>query len=130
MANHKSAKNRIFSMETLEAQKLEDKLLSIQRIIVAVDLTKHSVATAHYAARIAECFGASLYVAHVLVPEVLYVLPGAGAYEITDQERREIRARLDDLTEQVQKVIPMCTSVLLERRGGRTHNCVGARRGC
>jgi len=101
-------------METLEAQKLEDKLLSIQRIIVAVDLTKHSVATAHYAARIAACFGASLYVAHVLVPEVLYVLPGAGTYDLSDQERREIRARLDDLTEQVQKVIPMCTSVLLE----------------
>jgi nucleotide-binding universal stress UspA family protein len=101
-------------MQTLKSQKLEDKLLSIQRIIVAVDLTEHSVATAHYAARIAKCFGASLYVAHVLAPEVLYVLPGAGTYEITDQERREIRARLDDLTEQVQKVAPMCTSVLLE----------------
>jgi len=101
-------------MQTQETQKLEDKLLSVQRIIVAVDLTEHSVATAHYAARIAECFGASLYVAHVLAPEVLYVLPGAGTYEITDQERREIRARLDHLTEQVQKLVSMCTSVLLE----------------
>jgi nucleotide-binding universal stress UspA family protein len=99
-------------MQTLETQKLEDKLLSVQRIIVAIDLTEHSAATAHYAARIAECFGASLYVAHVLAPEVLYVLPGAGTYEITDQERREIRARLDDLTEQVQKLVSMCTSVL------------------
>jgi recombinational DNA repair protein RecR len=46
-------------MQILEPQKLEDKLLSIQEIIVAVDLTEHSLATAHYAARIAECFGAT-----------------------------------------------------------------------
>ena len=45
---------------------------------------------------------------------MLYVLPGAGTYDLTDQERRELRARLDDLTEQVQKVVPMCKSVLLE----------------
>jgi nucleotide-binding universal stress UspA family protein len=114
MVNNNSKRTGDFPMKTLEAEKLGEKLLSIQRVIVAVDLTEHSVATAHYAARIAACFGASLYVAHVLVPEVLYVLPGAGTYDLSDQERREIRARLDDLTEQVQKVIPMCTSVLLE----------------
>jgi hypothetical protein len=47
-------------MKTLEAEKFEDKLVSIQRVVAAVDLTKHSVATAQYATQIAKCFNASL----------------------------------------------------------------------
>ncbi len=101
-------------MKTLEAEKLEDKLISIQRVIVAVDLTEHSVATAHYAARIAKWFGASLYVAHVFAPETLYVFGSAGTCNLADQQRRELRAQLGDLTEQVQKIVPICASVLLE----------------
>jgi nucleotide-binding universal stress UspA family protein len=101
-------------MKTLEAEKVQDKLLSIQRVIVAVDLTEHSVATAHYAARIAECFCASLYVAHVFALETLYVCGSAGTCNLADQRRRELRAQLGDLTEEVQKIVPICASVLLE----------------
>jgi nucleotide-binding universal stress UspA family protein len=101
-------------MKTLEAEKFEDKLVSIQRVVVAVDLTKHSVATAHYAAQIAKCFNASLYVAHVFAPEILYELGSAGTDDLVDQQRRELRAQLGDLTEQVQKLVPACEWVFLE----------------
>ena len=94
-------------MKTLEAEKLEDKLISIQRVIVAVDLTEHSVATAHYAARIAKWFGASLYVAHVFAPETLYVFGSAGTGNLADQSVGNC-AQLGDLTEQVQKIVPIC----------------------
>src|SRR5260221_13918969 len=75
-------------MKTLQAEKLEDKLTSIRRVIVAVDLTKHSEATAHYAAEIAKCFNASLYVAHVFASEGFYEFGGESAYNIVDQRRR------------------------------------------
>jgi len=101
-------------MKTLEAEKLEDKLASIRRVIVAVDLTKHSEATAHYAAEIAKCFNASLYVAHVFASEGFYEFGGESAYNIVDQRRQELRAQLDGLTEQVQKLVPVCESVFLE----------------
>jgi nucleotide-binding universal stress UspA family protein len=101
-------------MKTSEAEKLEDKLVSIQRVVVAVDLTKHSEATAHYAAEIARCFDATLYVAHVFASEPFYELGSEGAYNLIDQRRHELQAQLDDLKEQVQKLVPVCESVFLE----------------
>jgi nucleotide-binding universal stress UspA family protein len=97
-------------MKTVEAE----KLVSIQRVVVAVDLTKHSEATAHYAAEIARCFDATLYVAHVFASEPFYELGSEGAYNLIDQRRHELRAQLDDLTQQVQKIVPVCESVFLE----------------
>jgi nucleotide-binding universal stress UspA family protein len=101
-------------MKTLEALEFEDELASIQRVVVAVDLTKHSVATARYAAQIAKCFNASLYVAHVFAPETLYEFGSAGTYELVHQRRQEIRSELDDLTKRVKELTPVCESVFLE----------------
>lgn len=101
-------------MKTLETEKLEDKLLSIRRVVVAVDLTEHSKATAHYAAEIAKCFNAALYVAHVFAPEAWYEFGSEGTYKLTDGRRQELCAQLDDLTEEVKKVVPVCKSVFLE----------------
>jgi universal stress protein A len=101
-------------MRTLEAEKLENKLLSIQRVVVAVDLTEHSEATARYAAQIAKCFNASLYVAHVFSPVSMYEMGGEGAYNLIDQERQELQARLDELVGQARRLVPMCESVFLE----------------
>lgn len=100
-------------MKTLEAEKLENKLISIQRVVVAVDLTKHSEATARYAAEIAKCFNASLYVAHVFAAEPYYEFGSEGGYDLIDQQRQELHAQLDDLTEQMQKLVPVCESVFL-----------------
>jgi nucleotide-binding universal stress UspA family protein len=101
-------------MKTLESEQRERKLLLIARVIVAVDLTKHSVATAHYAAEIAQCFKASLYVAHVFTSEPFSEFGSETAYNIADERRLELRAKLDALAEQVQKLVPVCESVFLE----------------
>jgi nucleotide-binding universal stress UspA family protein len=100
-------------MKTLEAETLADKLVSIQKVVVAVDLTTHSEATACYAAQIAKCFNASLYVAHVYAPEPLYEFGTESAYSLLEEQRQDLRARLDELTEQVQKLVPVCESVFL-----------------
>ena len=101
-------------MKTLEAKKPENKLVSIQKIVVAVDLTKHSEATVQYAAKIAKCFDASLYVAHVFSPAPIYEMGAEGAYNLIDQERRDLRARLDELVAEGHKIVPVCESVFLE----------------
>ena len=101
-------------MRTLEAEKPENKLASIQRIVVAVDLTKHSEATVQYAAKIARCFNASLDVVHVFSPAPMYEMGAEGAYNLIDQERRDLRARLDELVREGHKIVPVCESVFLE----------------
>jgi nucleotide-binding universal stress UspA family protein len=101
-------------MKTIDAETPTKKLLSIQRVIVAVDLTKHSEATVQYAAKIAQCFNASLYVAHVFSPAPMYEMGAEGAYNLIDQERRDLRARLEDLAGQGHKIVPVCESVFLE----------------
>jgi nucleotide-binding universal stress UspA family protein len=100
-------------MKTLEAETLADKLVLIQKVVVAVDLTTHSETTAYYAAQIAKCFNASLYVAHVYAPEPLYEFGTESAYSLLEEQRQDLRARLDELTEQVQKLVPVCESVFL-----------------
>jgi nucleotide-binding universal stress UspA family protein len=100
-------------MKTFEAEKLEDKLLSVQRIVIAVDLTSRSEATALYAAEIAKCFNASLYVVHVFSPEPAYEFGGEGVEILLDRQSKELRARLDGLTAQLQKIVPTCESTFL-----------------
>jgi nucleotide-binding universal stress UspA family protein len=100
-------------MKAFEAEKLEDKLLSIQRIVVAVDLTSRSEATALYAADFAKCFSASLYAVHVFSPKSAHDFGGKGVDILLEQQSKELRARLDGLTAQVQKIVPMCESVFL-----------------
>jgi len=97
-------------MKILETEKSADKLVSIKKVVVVVDLTRHPEATAHYAAQIAKWFNASLCIAHVFSPTPLSEFGS----NVIDQERREPRARLDQLTEQVHQLVPLCESVYLE----------------
>ena len=101
-------------MKMLEAERLSGKLVSTKKVVVAVDLTKHSDATAHYAAQIAQWFNASLYIAYVfsLPPSSEFGIEDA--YNVIDRERQEVRARLDQLTEQVHRDVSVCESVYLE----------------
>jgi nucleotide-binding universal stress UspA family protein len=101
-------------MKAIEAETPSKKLLSIERVVVAVDLTKHSEATVQYAAKMAKCFNASLYVAHVFSPAPMYEMGAEGAYNLIDQERQDLRARLDELVGQVHKIVPVCESVFRE----------------
>lgn len=101
-------------MKILKTERSSDKLVSIKKVVVAVDLSKHSEATANYAAQIAKWFNASLYIAHVFSPPPSSELGSKGAYNVIDQERLELRARLDQLTEQVHQVVSVCESIYLE----------------
>jgi nucleotide-binding universal stress UspA family protein len=101
-------------MKILKTERSADKLVSIKKVVVAIDLTRHSEATAHYAAQIAKWFSASLCIAHVFLPTPLSEFGSQCAYNEIDQERREPRARLDQLTEQVRQLVPLCESVYLE----------------
>ena len=101
-------------MQPLEAETLNNKLVAIQRIIVAVDLTEHSEATARFAAEIAKCFGASLYVAHAFAPETLYEFASEGTYTLVEDQGKDLRARLAALVEQMKGIVPTCESVFLE----------------
>jgi nucleotide-binding universal stress UspA family protein len=101
-------------MKTIEAETPTKKLLSIRRVVVAVDLSKHSEATARYAAKIAKCFDASLYVAHVFSPAPMYEMGTEGAYNLIDQERGDLRAQLEELAGQMRKIVPVCEPVFRE----------------
>jgi nucleotide-binding universal stress UspA family protein len=101
-------------MKILETERFADKLVSIKRVVVAVDLTKNSEATAHYAAQIAKWFNASLCVVHVFSPAPWSELGREDAYNLIDRERLELRARLDQLTEQAHQLVSVCESVCLE----------------
>jgi nucleotide-binding universal stress UspA family protein len=100
-------------MKTLEAEKLEPKLLSIQRIIVAVNLTKDSEATARYAAEIAKYFNASLYLAYVFWPPPVYEFESEGAYNLIVRQEKQLRTKLDELAQRLQRLVPKCASIFL-----------------
>jgi hypothetical protein len=48
-----------------------DQSPSIRKLLVAVDLSEHSEATASYAAEMAKCFEARLMIVHVYEPVTL-----------------------------------------------------------
>lgn len=117
--------SRGLNMKILETERSSNKLVAIKRVVVAVDLTMHSEATARYAARLANWFNASLWISHVFSLDPLSEFGSEGvsghgsaglawsAHGI-DRERRDLRTRLDRLTEQVRRLIPECQSVSLE----------------
>lgn len=117
--------SRGLNMEILETERSSNKLVTIKRVVVAVDLTTHSEATARYAARLANWFNASLWISHVFSLDPLSEFGSEGvsghgsaglarSAPAIDHERRDLRTRLDRLTEQMRRLIPECQSVSLE----------------
>ena len=70
--------------------------------------------TTHYAAQIANWFHASLCIAQVFLPARWSEFGREDAYNLIDRQRLELRARLDQLSEQAQRIVPECASVCLE----------------
>lgn len=101
-------------MKALEPDRSAHKLVSIRKVLVAVGLTKHSEATADYAAQIAKWLNASLWIVHVFSPVPLSEWGSEGVHNVIAEERREHRFRLEQLTEQVQRLVPVCEPVFLE----------------
>jgi universal stress protein A len=101
-------------MKALEPDRSAHKLVSIKKVLVAVDLTKHSEATADYAAQIARWLNASIWIAHVFSHIPLSAWGSEGVHNVIAEERREHRSRLEQLTERVHQVVPKCQSVCVE----------------
>jgi nucleotide-binding universal stress UspA family protein len=101
-------------MKILESERSGDRLVSIKKVVLAVDPTKHSEATTHYAAQIANWFNASLCIAHVFSPAPWSEFGREDAYNLIDRQRLELRARLDQLSEEAHQIVPECESVCLE----------------
>jgi len=100
-------------MKTLGTEELRNKLASIQKIVVAVDLSEHSEATTQYAAELAKSFNADLYVVHVFSPAAFYATASEKTYGLINEECQRLRERLDQLTDGVREAVPKSEAVLL-----------------
>ena len=85
----------------------------LRKIVVAVDLSDHSEATARYAAEIARCFNATLNVVYVyeLVPLGEYVCEST--LTILEEERDRLHNLLSELAQKVKPSGSMCKAVFL-----------------
>jgi universal stress protein A len=101
-------------MKTLEAERRTPELISIKKILVAVDLSEQSEATASYAAEIAKCFGASLTLVHVHDPVPLYEYASETSCTVLDEQREELQRLLGKLAQQVRKPGLVCRSIFLD----------------
>jgi universal stress protein A len=100
-------------MKTSANETLTKRSVSIRRVLVAVDLSEHSEATASYAAAIAKSFDARLTIAHVCEPVPLCEYACETTYTILEKEREDLQELLDRLTEKVQTTGVICESAFL-----------------
>jgi Universal stress protein family len=107
-----SLQDRGFDQTSLRDSKKQSPILSIQRIIVAVSLTKDSEATTRYTAEIAKHFNASLYVAYAFWPPP-DEFQSEGACNLIARREKQLRANLDELAERMQGLVPECESIFL-----------------
>src|ERR1700680_128511 len=87
-----------------------NKVQSIRKILVAVDLSNHSEATAFYAAEIAKCFAARLMIVHVYEPVPLCEYASETTLSRLEEEREDLEKQLDQLTRKIQTSDVICTS--------------------
>jgi universal stress protein A len=104
-----------FRMQTSEAETeaLTQRLVSIKKVLVAVDLSAHSEATASYAAELARCFGASLTVVHVYEPVPLCEYASETTYTVLEDERDKLQKLLEALVLKVKAPGLVCKSAFL-----------------
>ena len=101
-------------MNTLETGKRKPKFVLIKKVLVAVDLSEQSEATATYAAELAKCFGASLTLVHVHEPVPLYEYACETTCTVLDEQREDLEKLLNELTHRMRKPGLVCRSVFLD----------------
>jgi nucleotide-binding universal stress UspA family protein len=85
----------------------------LRKIIVAVDLSDHSEATARYAAEIAKCFNASLSIVYVYEPIPIGEYVCESTFTILEDERDRLCKLLGELTQKVKPKGVWCNAVFL-----------------
>jgi universal stress protein A len=100
-------------MKTSNAEIPTEQSVTIQNVLVAVDLSAHSEATATYAAEIAKCFDASITLVYVYEPVSPYGYPSDEIYALIEDERPDLQKPLKQLTQKIRKLNKVCDSVIL-----------------
>ncbi|HXM05741.1 MAG TPA: universal stress protein [Chthoniobacterales bacterium] len=93
-------------MKTLAVKSSGKARRATNRILVAVDLSRQSEATALLAARVAKAFDADLTVAHVFPSEPRYDFVGEGTFRAFERRRHKKATLLDQLTKKVRQIAP------------------------
>src|ERR1700747_151212 len=86
------AENQLTERETPPAT------FSVKKILVALDLSPHSEATAQYALGIAKTLGASLVLVHVFEPIPMNEFTTYEGFRVLDHDRQVMEQALTDLT--------------------------------
>jgi nucleotide-binding universal stress UspA family protein len=100
-------------MKTSANETVTDQLPLIRKILVAVDLSEHSEATAFYAAQISKCFAGRLMIVHVYEPVPLCENASETTLSVLEEEREDLEKLLDQLTRKIQTSGVICTSAFL-----------------
>jgi universal stress protein F len=90
-----------------ETEKISENF-DIRRIVVAVDLSKHSKKTAAYAAAFAKSFGASITLVHAFPPEHIGEFTTEEVHESYKQELAATERDLGKLADAIRETFPDC----------------------
>ena len=99
-------------MTGAKPQETPDALLNIKTIVVAVDLSRYSEATALYAASIARRFGAELRLVHVFSPSTAAEFGRAADRPSLKDNQKEVEKHLSALTAKVRAFYPRTAYIL------------------
>jgi nucleotide-binding universal stress UspA family protein len=100
-------------MKSLEAKVLPNRVGPIRKVLVAVNLSEHSEATASYAAQIAKYFDASLTIAFVCQPVPLGEYTCESTYTLLEGQRSDLQKMLEELACKMEKTGVACRSAFL-----------------
>jgi K+-sensing histidine kinase KdpD len=84
------------------------KTFFVKKIVVALDLSPHSEATAQYALGVAKTLGASLVLVHVYEPVQMNEFITEEAYSVLEHEQQTLQQKLTNLTKALRKSYPAC----------------------
>ena len=100
-------------MKILEAERLAHQIVAIKKVLVAVDLSHHSEATAVYAAGIANQFGASLTIVHVYEPVPLSEYTCESTFTLLDNQHDCLQKLLEGITQKIRQLGVLSDSFFL-----------------
>lgn len=84
--------------------------LNLRRIVVAVDLSCHSLKTAAHAAAFAKTFGASLTLVHVFAPERITEFTTEEVHESYEKTKTATARELDKLADAIRENYTDCSA--------------------
>ena len=109
----KQQSNESLRMKSSKAASPTKTSVFFRKMVVAVDLSDHSEATARYAAELASCFSASLSVVYVYAPVPLGEYVCESTFTILEEERDRLCKLLGELAEKVKPSGLRCKPVFL-----------------